>query len=136
MGIVVLLVNYNDEAQKLYLPLLSQNSITIHSAATMQEALIMLMDTEYSCVVINGDCFEYLPLLKVMRRIITIPIGVSVSRYNQDENHSATPLPDSESAIQLGHQTAGSERSVFLSALFALLFCCRAKKCRYLCFCS
>lgn len=88
MKIVVLLINYNDEAVKLYIPLLTENGITARLAHSMQEALVMLVDDEYSGVVINGDNFDYLPLLKVMRKLITAPIGVSVSRYNQEENHA------------------------------------------------
>ena len=89
MKIVVILVNYNDETQKQYIPLLSDNGITASLAHSMPEALIMLVEGEYSGVVINGDNFEYLPLLKVMRKITTAPIGVSVSRYNQEENYTA-----------------------------------------------
>lgn len=89
MKIIVLLVNYDDEAQKLYIPLLSANGIAARSASTMPEALVMLVEDEYSCVVINGDHFEYLSLLKVMRKITASPIGVSVSHYDQDENHTA-----------------------------------------------
>lgn len=89
MKIVVLLVNYNDEAQKLYTPLLSDNGITAHLAPTMPEALVMLVEGEYSSVAINGDNFIYLPLLKVMRKLTAAPIGVSVSRYNQEENNAA-----------------------------------------------
>ena len=89
MTIAVLLVNYDDSAQKLYIPLLADNDITARAASTMQEALVMLMDIEYSCVVINGDHFEYLPLLKVMRKITKAPLCVSVSTYSPDENHAA-----------------------------------------------
>lgn len=89
MKITVLMVNYNDEAQKLYLPLLASQGITAHTVPTMQDALVLLSEGEYSGVVINGDCFEYLPLLKVMRKLTTAPIGVSVSHYNKEENHAA-----------------------------------------------
>lgn len=89
MKITVLMVNYNDEAQKLYIPLLSANGISAHSVSTMTEALIMLVDNEYSCVVINGDHFDYLPLLKVMRKITAAPIGVSISHYDPEENYAA-----------------------------------------------
>lgn len=87
--VAVLLINYDDEAQKLYIPLLADNGINARSVPTMQEALVMLMDIEYSCVVINGDNFDYLPLLRVMSQITKAPLCVSVSRYRQDENHDA-----------------------------------------------
>lgn len=89
MKIVVLLINYNDEAQKLYIPLLTDNGITAHCAPSMPEALVMLMEGRYSSITINGDKFDYLPLLKVMRKLTNAPIGVSVSQYNQEENHAA-----------------------------------------------
>lgn len=89
MAIVVLLVNYNDEAQKLYIPLLTDNGITAHLAPSMPEALVMLVECEYSSITINGDNFDYLPLLKIMRKLTAAPIGVSVSRYNQEENNAA-----------------------------------------------
>ncbi|MDL2327401.1 response regulator transcription factor [Ruminococcaceae bacterium OttesenSCG-928-A11] len=89
MKVAVLLVNYDDESLQLYIPLLADNGITARTAPSMQDALVMLMDIEYSCVVINGDRFDYLPLLKVMRQITKAPLCVSVSRYRQDENHDA-----------------------------------------------
>lgn len=88
MKIKVLLVNYGEEAQNLYLPLLTRNGIIVHFAHDMSDALVMLVDAEYSGIVINGDNSNYLPLLKVMRRLTTVPIGVSVTQYNMDENHN------------------------------------------------
>lgn len=84
--IPILLINYKDEDQKLYYPHLVSNGFSPHSAVTMQEALIMLVDKEFACVVINGDDFEYIPLLRVMRKITKAPLCVSVSHYQQDEN--------------------------------------------------
>lgn len=89
MRIAVLLVNYNDEARKLYISLLKENGVTAHHAPSMQDALVMLLDAEYSGIVINGDKGDYLPLLRVMRKLTAAPIGVSVTHYNQDENHAA-----------------------------------------------
>lgn len=89
MRIPILLVNYKEEDQKLYFPLLMSNGFSPHSASSMQEALIMLVDREFACVVINGDHFEYIPLLKVMRKITKAPLCVSVSHYQQDENKNA-----------------------------------------------
>lgn len=89
MPIAVLLINYNEEARNLYIPLLTDNSIIANCTPSMPEALVMLADAEYSGVVINADNFDYLPLLKVMRKLTTAPIGVSVTRYNQEENHTA-----------------------------------------------
>jgi len=89
MKTTVLLVNYNSEAQKLYIPLLADNGITAHCAPSMPEALVVLADAEYSGVVINGDNINYLPLFKVMRKLTAAPIGVSVSHYDKQENDTA-----------------------------------------------
>lgn len=89
MKIKVLLVNYSEDAQKLYLPLLARHGVTAHCARNMPDALVMMVEADYSGIAINGDYLEYLPLLKVMRKLTTIPIGVSVSRYSQEENHDA-----------------------------------------------
>jgi len=82
----VLMVNYDADALARYGSLLAEHEITAHAASTMQKALDMLLEQEYSGVVINADDFEYLPLLKVMRALTASPIGVAASRFSQYEN--------------------------------------------------
>lgn len=89
MRINVILVNYDDAALKLYVPLLAGNGVTARAVTTMQDALVMLVEGEYSGVVINGDCFDYKPLLKVMRKLTNIPLCVSLSSYDPEENDAA-----------------------------------------------
>lgn len=89
MKISVIMINYDEEAQKLYIPLLTEQNITVRTVSTMQDALVLLVNGEYSCVVINGDHFDYLPLLKVMRKLTSIPLCVSRSRYDPEEQNAA-----------------------------------------------
>lgn len=88
MIITVLMVNYDDEAQKLYIPLLSSEGITAR-AVPMQDALVLLANAEYSGVVINGDVPGYLPFIKVMRKLTKAPVCVSASRLDPDEAREA-----------------------------------------------
>lgn len=90
MGIMVLLINYDKEAQNLYIPLLAGYGVTARAAPGIRETLAMLAEADYSGIVINADNgFDYLPLLKVMRKMTAAPIGVSVSYYDPDENRHA-----------------------------------------------
>lgn len=82
----VLMVNYDADGLARYGSLLAEHGITACAASTMQKALDMLLEQEYSGVVINADDFEYLPLLKVMRALTASPIGVAASRFSKEEN--------------------------------------------------
>lgn len=88
-NINVLMVNYDAGKQRIYSPLLAGHGILPRPASSMTEALNLLLEEEYSGVVINADGFEYLPLLKVMRALTYAPIGVSASKYDTKENDEA-----------------------------------------------
>lgn len=87
--ITVLLVNYDAEELSVYGPLLIENDFQFHSASTMCEALNKLLDDKYWGVSINGDDFEYLSFLKVMRKLTPVPIGIAVSVHNANDHAEA-----------------------------------------------
>lgn len=85
----VLFINYDDDAINTFAPLLDKYEVTVHSASNMLTAIHMLLSGEYSGVSINGDNYEYLPYLKVMRALTPIPIGVAVTHYDDEEYDAA-----------------------------------------------
>jgi len=82
----VLMVNYDADGLARYSSLLAEHEITALAASTIQEALDMLLEQEYSGIVINTDDFKYLPFLKVMCALTASPIGAAASRFSQYEN--------------------------------------------------
>lgn len=64
----------------------------VKAVKSMQEALRLLMNTDFLLVVIVADNIEYMPYLKLMRDMKPIPILVLSSKYNASEKLEAIQL--------------------------------------------
>lgn len=92
MGDWILVIDNNPDnfevAQKEWL----KHHVFIKIVKSMQEALKLLMKTNFLLVVIVADNIEYLLYLKLMRDMKPVPILVLSSRYNASEKLEAIQL--------------------------------------------
>lgn len=78
----ILALGRDDELYKREQAVWALRGVDIVRVATMQAAIEKLSRTDYLFVVINADCIEYMPMLKVMREMASIPIVVITSQFS------------------------------------------------------
>lgn len=89
MKLIMLVIDKNIKVTKKEQSEWKKHGVSTVRAESMQEAIKYIEKENYILIVINADSINYLPLLKIMREITSIPIFIITSNFTAERQTEA-----------------------------------------------
>ena len=89
MVLKCLAVDSNLDIAGSYAQAWAEHGVDMERVGTMTDAIQKLMLNDYIFVGINGDCTDFMPLLKIMRSVTKTPIFIATSRFETETEIAA-----------------------------------------------